>query len=137
MQNCGKLTLSTATVNFSVKGGVFAFKMRGLLTVGTMRQLQDNLAAQWRRHPVIMADVTGATVAYLPTDPWLDYSIQTLFAVLVHPDQVNQMRAIATNRGRHGCMRRVFTDAQTCGSWALRQAALIRDESLWLDPRAA
>lgn len=132
-----KISLSTATVHVGAEMGVFKFRAMGLLTVGTMRQLQANLADQWRCYPVIMADMTGATIAYRPNDPWLDYSIQTLCAVLVRPDQVNPMRAIAANRGRAGCLRRVFTDEMACESWAFRQAALIRDESLWIEPWAA
>lgn len=129
MEKYEKLTLSTATARFGVKDNVFAFKMRGLLTVGTMCQLQDSLGAQWRHYPVVMADITEATIAYLPSDRWFDYSLKMVFAVLVRQDQIKQMSVIAKNRSKAGCVRRLFTDAQECESWVLRELVLIQPDS--------
>lgn len=129
MENCQKVTLSTATVYHTVKNNVFIFRMRGLLTVATMREFQACLAAQMKQYPVIVADYTGATIAYSPHDKWLDPSMSMMFAVLVRKDQVKQFQSIAKARAKTGCIRIIFTDAHECEAWALQEYFLRRPDS--------
>lgn len=123
METCGKLTLSAATVNFSVKCNVFAFKASGILTRDAMSKFEECLSTHRAHYSVIFADYSDAVVAFSLESKWDNHLADIVAGVLIRPDQREQLLEIAQERAKTGNLWRLFTDAYQCVTWAQKQAS--------------